>query len=255
MGVAPGTWDYVHQREIADHYDDFVADTPLCHLDETLILELFGDLPSQRVIDLGCGSGRIALILLQAGHSVLGVDLSQRMLQRLREKAEPYVRSGNLWTVRANLVQLDCLAPNIVDHGVCLFSTFGMIQGRHHRRRVLSHAHRVIREGGTLLLHVHHRYAALYEPGGWRALLRSRIRSFVKRWEEFGDATYPYRGLGEMFLHRFSYREVRRDLLDSGWSIESVDSISIDGAIRTKATWTNRLRAGGFFLNAKKTNA
>ena len=36
-GVSTGTWQYVHQRSIADHYDEFVADTPLCGLDSDFI--------------------------------------------------------------------------------------------------------------------------------------------------------------------------------------------------------------------------
>ncbi|MCG8651180.1 MAG: class I SAM-dependent methyltransferase, partial [Pirellulales bacterium] len=59
QGVAPGTWHYVNQRAIADHYDAFVADTPLCRLDLQLLDDWFPPVgPDQRsrILDLGCGS-------------------------------------------------------------------------------------------------------------------------------------------------------------------------------------------------------
>jgi len=46
---------------------------------------------SSRVLELGCGTGRLTLPLAQAGHEVTGIDLSPAMLARAREKlaAEP----------------------------------------------------------------------------------------------------------------------------------------------------------------------
>ena len=40
-----------------------------------------------RVLELGCGSGRLTIPIAQAGVEIVGVDLSQRMLERARAKA------------------------------------------------------------------------------------------------------------------------------------------------------------------------
>lgn len=42
----------------------------------------------QRIIDMGCGTGFLALLLADAGHQVSGVDLSQRMLAVARGAAQ-----------------------------------------------------------------------------------------------------------------------------------------------------------------------
>ncbi len=54
-----------------------------------------------RVLELGCGTGRIYLKLLEKGIDASGVDISESMVERLREKAaerglEPDVLCGRM---------------------------------------------------------------------------------------------------------------------------------------------------------------
>ena len=249
-GVAPGTWDYVHQGAIADHYDEFVADVAMASVEQQILLDFFPPLekPSdQTIIDLGCGTGRTAIPLAHAGYDVIAVDLSQTMLQRLNEKSTAATTHGKVTAIRANLVELDCLADRSADHAVCLFSTFGMIAGRKHRRQMLGHVHRIVRPGGTLLLHVHHRWAALREQGGIEKTVKSIVKSVTRSGHEFGDSTYKYRGLDQMFMHRFGRLEVEKDLQTTGWKVERCLRLSIDGK-----RLTMRLPiCGGFFVIAK----
>src|SRR5262249_14381937 len=47
-------------------------------------------LPSARpanILDAGCGTGFLALLLAEAGHSVVGLDLSEQMLAVARKRA------------------------------------------------------------------------------------------------------------------------------------------------------------------------
>jgi len=71
------------------------------------LLELYQSTPHGRggraVIDLGCGSGHLALHFLEHGHQVLGVDLSPAMLALARERASEYLRSGQAEFVEADM--------------------------------------------------------------------------------------------------------------------------------------------------------
>ena len=254
-GVAPGTWDYVHQRAIADHYDSFVADTPLCRVDLDVLRSLFPSVEptgGQTVLDLGCGSGRATIPLAKIGYDVVAVDLSWPMLRVVLEKvaklqppiSEVEALRGRVLPVQANLVELGCLASESADHAICLFSTFGMIQGRENRRDMLRSVARVVRPGGKFLLHAHHRWAALREHRGIRRLAGSWAKSIYNQDSEFGDATYAYRGLDQMFMHRFTKRELRRDLVTSGWTVDQVLALSIDGASTNRPGWL----PGGYFF-------
>src|SRR5205807_7467338 len=68
----------------ADAYDEFVA-SARPDTEETLefLAQLAGDGP---VLELGIGTGRIALPLRARGVDVHGIDASERMVAKLREK-------------------------------------------------------------------------------------------------------------------------------------------------------------------------
>lgn len=252
-GVSPGTWEYTQQEAIASGYRQFIANTPLVELDRQLVHE---HLPppaanrASRVVDFGCGDGRTMRTLWAAGYDVLGIDLSQPMLRHVvaGPDGEPFVHKR----IRANLVQLECLADGIADHGVCLFSTIGMIRGRQFRRQFLQHAARVIRPGGRLVLHVHNRNSA-WRNGPARAVwLRSAWLALTQRDHEWGDQTYGYRGLADMFLHSFSLAELKSDLAASGWKVQQIIPLSItSGEILNRPQWLPAFRAGGFIAIAR----
>ncbi len=59
---------------------------PLPALEEPIVHELIGDVAGLSVLDLGCGTGRHALRLADAGAEVTAVDFSEGMLAEARRK-------------------------------------------------------------------------------------------------------------------------------------------------------------------------
>jgi 2-polyprenyl-3-methyl-5-hydroxy-6-metoxy-1,4-benzoquinol methylase len=56
---------------VADPRDDFVAQS---------LWRIAGDRRGERILDLGCGQGRVARLLVEAGNEVVAVDLSTELL-------------------------------------------------------------------------------------------------------------------------------------------------------------------------------
>src|SRR4051794_3902031 len=63
---------------VADQYDRFRLAYP-----DTLIHDLAGLRPA-KVLDVGCGTGKVAVSLAERGLSVLGVEVDQRMAEVAR---------------------------------------------------------------------------------------------------------------------------------------------------------------------------
>jgi SAM-dependent methyltransferase len=243
----------VHTPEIANSYDAFLSGTPLTTLD-LQFLEDWLPRPTaaqQIVADLGCGTGRILSFVTSRGYQYLGLDLSQTMLLRLGERA---VQEGlPCWRVRVNLVSLQALAPQSLDHAVCLFSTLGMVRGRENRRLVLSNLKCALKPQGRLILHAHNVWASLRDPGGARFLMTSWWQSRGQQEADFGDRTYGYRGLGNMFLHSYSRRELLSDLRATGFNCRAIEPVTIRGNERLSfASLFPSLRAGGFMILAER---
>jgi SAM-dependent methyltransferase len=75
-------------EEVAARYDEEVAGFEPEVLEPTLdfLVDLAGD---GAALELGVGTGRVAIPLAQRGVPVHGIDLSEAMVARLREKAGP----------------------------------------------------------------------------------------------------------------------------------------------------------------------
>ncbi|HTU89615.1 MAG TPA: class I SAM-dependent methyltransferase [Gemmataceae bacterium] len=84
-----------HDRALAAAFDKAAAqfERAPVQTDPGLLASLIrvADLPpGGRVLDAGCGPGLVAEALLQAGYHVFGVDLSEEMIARARQRCAPY---------------------------------------------------------------------------------------------------------------------------------------------------------------------
>ncbi|MEO1496561.1 MAG: class I SAM-dependent methyltransferase [Planctomycetota bacterium] len=214
QGVTRGAWDYARSKPVADEYDDYHAGNPLFDVEAELLREELGEPDVEQpgvIADFGCGSGRTIVPLARAGWRGLAIDLSDAMLDVVRQKAQ--AETLRIECVRANLVELapDVVTDGAAAHGVCLFSTLGMIAARANRRRALANMRRVVTPGGKLVVHVHNFWFNLRDPGGPGWALHSYLRG-DREGHEIGDRTYPYRGVPNFFLHAYRRRELADDL-------------------------------------------
>ena len=246
-GVNRGLWDYVHDAGVARGYDAGLAGTPLFDADRRFV-ERHCPRPG-RLIDLGCGTGRLLPPLARRGYWVLGVDLSAEMLAVAHAKAE----GSPVHLLRANLTELEALADGSFDYAACLFSTLGMVTGPGMRERVVGHAARLLRPGGRFVLHVHNLWFNAWDRGGRAWLLRDRLRAMLGA-ASAGDRVMPaHQGIAGLTLHLFRRREVVRLLTAAGFRVLEVQAVGLgpEGRLRWPA-WFGWLRAYGYLLAAEK---
>ncbi len=139
---------------VADRYDQTRVHPPEVAARIAVALIAMGRIPDAgHVLEIGIGTGRIALPLLEHGIHVTGVDISPRMVERLEEKyasactKEPRVVWGRLNVELADMTALPFASKTfdavVAVHVLHLVSDW---------RRALDEALRVVRPGRALLL-------------------------------------------------------------------------------------------------------
>jgi SAM-dependent methyltransferase len=133
--------------------------------------------PGSHFLELGIGTGRIALPLLACGTDVTGVDISQRMVDRLRanlaaRRAEHPERPWG--TLEVHLADMSALPfPDASFDAVVAVHVLHLVPGW---REALGEALRVLRPGGALLIandrHPDTSYGQIRAQ--WRAIAREQ---------------------------------------------------------------------------------
>jgi ubiquinone/menaquinone biosynthesis C-methylase UbiE len=103
-----------------------------------------------RVLDVGCGTGALALRAAQRGALVKGIDVNAQMLEIAQQRAEAAGLSAKVDLCEMGVAELDAEATqsyDVVTSGLC-FSE--LTPGE--RTYALEQAYRVLKPGGLLLL-------------------------------------------------------------------------------------------------------
>jgi SAM-dependent methyltransferase len=248
-GVSRSLWDYFHDPTVARGYDAALEGTPLLAVDQPFVLEHCR--PPGRIIDLGSGTGRLAITLAQRGYQPVAVDLSPEMLKVLGAKA---AELGLVMPcVCANLATLDMFADQSFDHAACLFSTLGLVVGAEPRRRVLAHAFRLLRPGGVFVLHVHNRWFNVWTAHGRRLLAKELLASWFGGGAVGDYEMPPHQGVGRLTMHLFTRGEIVRLLRSAGFEIVEVRPVSLRSDGRLPWAWLfGRLRSYGYLIAARR---
>ncbi len=225
-GVDRGLWDYLHAADMIAGYDEQMRTSPLAAADVAFCEKAF---PTPgKLVDLGCGTGRLCVHFAAKGYECVGVDLSEEMLAKARENAgqSPGMAIPGLSFLRANLVDLAELPAGSFDYAACLFSTLGMVRGADNRAKVIANTFRLLKPGGRFVLHVHNRF---FRGLGWK-------RVFGQRWKTLlgsataGDITMSQAyGGAPLTLRHFTKGEAMRLLEGAGFSVRDVEALDENG--------------------------
>jgi 2-polyprenyl-3-methyl-5-hydroxy-6-metoxy-1,4-benzoquinol methylase len=155
------------------------------------------------ILDYGCGSGDITLPMVQAGHSVTGVDIAPGMVRKAAERA---LQAGVSARARYRLLDDEALAEIAhAKYDVVVCSS--VLEYVDDDRALLAMFHGVLRDGGYLLvsvpdrrslycrldrwLHAHRRYLPRAFPSEKLAYLDIQKRQydvgmFIRQVEDLG---------------------------------------------------------------------
>ena len=171
--------------------------------DEQIVAAVLELLPADaRVLDVGCGYGRIALPLARAGYGVEGVDISPNLLDAARAAAA--AEDLRVHFTLASMTELPQDAASF-DAVLCLWSAFHELLEEEEQVSALREMYRVLRPRGFALIEgprytgptedeigsgarrgPEHRIAWLYVEGILNPHYQHDERSFRRRCEAAG---------------------------------------------------------------------
>ena len=130
----------------ADVYDDWYADVTDVAATVSRLLEVAG--PRGRVLELGVGTGRLAIPMAQAGLDVVGIDSSAAMLAKLTERSAPDV--PGLTSICGDMV--DQLPDGPFDACLVAYNTIFNLVDSGAQRRCFSEVAARLRPGGCFVV-------------------------------------------------------------------------------------------------------
>ena len=179
-----------HDRE-AEKYDTYLLEEKTAAAEGWIVPRIIQMLGSGVIVDIGCGTGRVAEQLIKAGSKVIAVDHSMGMLQKTAQK----IPSLALAPLYADVRQLP-LHTGSCDGVVCS----GVLHHIPDWPAVLVEIARILRPGGKLVLREPNaKYAVklftsiengLERVNRWLIRSPTREKSYQADAEQYEDAPY-----------------------------------------------------------------
>ena len=225
-GAAPDAyydWLRAEFDNVADDYDRHITGNRINLLLRNRSLSMLTRwfATAHRILEIGCGSGMETLPLLEQGHEVVAVDISARMLETVRRKAEHAGVSERLTTRELAARDLEELADDGEEGSFDgAFSTFGALNCEPDLSRLSTSLFRLLRPGTPFLAGVFNRWC-LFEMAGYSLTLRPR--------RMLGRQRNPVRVGSSRFcvdVYSHSVRDVIR-LFRPGFRAERIEGVPV----------------------------
>ena len=170
-----------------------------------------------KVLDLGCGNGRLLQIFEGKNIEYFGIDSSEKLIKIAREKYP----GDNFQVADA----LNLPFPNNFFNKIYCIAVLHHIPSDELRMQFLKEAKRVLRPDGILILSV---WNLWQKKTSWRPLIKNTILKLLGKSKlDLKDIFYPWKNSGQKiivqrYFHLFTKEELRALLEKAGFEVKEI---------------------------------
>jgi SAM-dependent methyltransferase len=192
----------------AKFYDAYVGDYAL---DLPFYLDLASNVHAS-ILEIGCGSGRVLLPLLKAGHRVTGVDISNEMLGLAEDKLKKNHLGEKCTLLNHNFV--DHPLPRTFGLALVTFYTFNYLLSTEDQKAFLDHVAESLLPGSVIALHLFYPHPLLHPEtdGKWIDKGQYRVKGETILLQDFRRMSNPHL---EERIQAFIFESGRREEINT----------------------------------------
>lgn len=187
-------------------------------------LEFIGDYAKDgdKVLDYGCGNGRLLELLARKNVNYTGVDVSQKLIDIAKNKYKP----ENIEFYKINASQSSLAFENNYFNTVYSIAVFHHIPGEELRKEIIKEIYRVTKPGGYIIITV------------WNLWQKRYIKNILKNWLnkiigesklDWNDCYVTFKNNQGKVFNRYHYVFTKNELKSlfsgAGFMIERCDII------------------------------
>jgi ubiquinone/menaquinone biosynthesis C-methylase UbiE len=138
------------------------------------VSKLDGLLPKNaKILDLGCGYGRLTIPLAEKGYQIEGIDLSAPLIKSAKKEARKRhvkvkFRTGNMCHLPYNQNRFDVV--------ICMWSAFSELLGENEQLLVIKSVHKILTKNGWALFEM-----GLYQKPNAEEIRTGKFYGFANR--------------------------------------------------------------------------
>jgi len=134
--------------EISKYYDDIF---PVDKEQVNFLSETSGK-PPKYLLDIACGTGGYSLELAKLGYKVTAVDLDEKMVKELKNKAENL--NIDIQAIQSNMLDIDKRINNKFDLAFCIGNSLVHLAGEREIEKFLKEMKGMLNENGSLIVQI-----------------------------------------------------------------------------------------------------
>jgi ubiquinone/menaquinone biosynthesis C-methylase UbiE len=165
----------------------------------------------KKILDLGCGNGRLFQLFKDKNIEYLGVDSSEKLIEKAREKYGDYFKV-------ADILELP-FSDNHFD-SIWTIAVFHHIPSEQLRFKALKEIKRVLKKNGKVIMICWN----LWQPNYLKVLLKfTLIKLFKGSKLDFKDIFVPWKKTKvQRYYHAFTKRELKGLFQKAGFQVEEL---------------------------------